>query len=475
LAITIVGLGPGPYRALTLEAVEALAAAKDLYLRTRVHPTVDEFPPTLRWTSFDALYERAADFDALYDEIASVLLERGLSTDVVYAVPGHPLLGEASVQRVLARAAEAGVTTRVVGGLSFAEAALSASGSAGVDQVQLVDALDLPPLVPTLPLLVHQVYKPAVASEVKLALLRLYPPEHAVVVVRGASTAAETVDRLPLATLDRAVVFDHLTTLYVPPLPHEHDYGTLPGMAYLVGRLRRECPWDAKQTHQSLKRYMLEEAYEAAEAIAEADYVALADELGDVLLQVVLHAEIADERGDFDLIDVLHGLCAKLVRRHPHVFGSTEVADAAEVERNWEAIKRGERGDEEQTPSLLDGLPRHHPALVTAQELFKRLSKSGLAPSTDDRADRLRAALEAFAAETDAARRERSLGEILFWLSGLARNAGLDAEDALRGTVGRVAARVRDVEARVRAEGRGPKTWGVAEREELWKESGHLP
>jgi tetrapyrrole methylase family protein/MazG family protein len=189
MAITVVGLGPGPYRALTLEAVEALTAARELYLRTRVHPTVAEFPPGLRWTSFDDLYEHAPSFDALYDAIVERLLERGAQTDVTYAVPGHPLVGEASVQRLLARAPAAGVATRVIGGMSFVEAALAAAALPGVDHLQVADALALPVIAPTVPLLVYQVYKPAVASDLKLALLRLYPPEHPVLVVRGAATA----------------------------------------------------------------------------------------------------------------------------------------------------------------------------------------------------------------------------------------------------------------------------------------------
>src|SRR5688572_25706392 len=165
MPITIVGLGPGPYRALTLEAAEALAAAQELYLRTRVHPTVEEFPPTLRWTSFDDLYDGAASFDALYDEIATRLLERGAQAEITYAVPGHPLVGEASVRRLIERATAAGVPTRVVGGTSFVEAALTAARLPGVDHLQVVDGLALPPIAPIAPLLVYQVYKATVASD----------------------------------------------------------------------------------------------------------------------------------------------------------------------------------------------------------------------------------------------------------------------------------------------------------------------
>jgi tetrapyrrole methylase family protein / MazG family protein len=470
LAITIVGLGPGPYRALTLEAVETLLAASELYLRTRVHPTVDELPATLRWTSFDDLYERAASFDDLYDQIAAQLLERAAEADVTYAVPGHPLIGEASVRRLLERATALGVPTRVVGGMSFAEAALTASGE-GVDHLQVVDALALPSIVPTAPLLVYQVYKPAVASDLKLALLRLYPPEHPALVIRGATTADEAVQRVELAALDRGLVFDHLTSIYVPPLAPDLDFGTMPGLAHIIARLRRPggCPWDREQTHQSLKRYLIEEAYEAVETIEDEDYAALCDELGDLLLQVALHAEMADERGDFDLTDVLRAVTSKLTRRHPHVFGSTVVANAAEVELNWEEIKRRERGGAGPPPSLLDNLPRAHPALMTAQAFVKRVAGAGLDPSDPPSLmATARAALDDFAAATEPTAREASLGRALFALAHLGRRQRVDAEEALRQTTRQLRARLQDLEAVWQASGRAPEQATADEIATLW-------
>ncbi|HEY7062391.1 MAG TPA: nucleoside triphosphate pyrophosphohydrolase [Chloroflexota bacterium] len=475
MPITIVGLGPGAYRALTLEAAEALQAAQELYLRTAQHPTVAELPPNIRWTAFDDLYEQAASFDALYDQIAAILLERGAQADVTYAVPGNPLLGEASVRRLLERAAAAGVPTRVVGGLSFAEAALGAHGVVdGVDQVQVADALALPPIQPTVPLLVHQVYKPAVASELKLALLRVYPPEHEAVVIRAASTAEETVERVPIEALDRGVTFDHLTTVYVPPIPPDEDFGTLTGLAHLVARLRRPggCPWDAQQTHESLKRYILEEAYEAVEALDEGDFPALCDELGDLLLQVALQSELADEHGAFDVVDVLHAICTKLVRRHPHVFGSTVVADAREVELNWEEIKRRERGGDSPPPSLLDGLPRHHPALVTAQAIVKRVLGAGLAPADRDAVlASCEKAMRALREAQEPPVRDTSLGRLLFELAHLARLDGVDAEEALRQANRRFVARVRTLEERCRAAGQEPGQAPPEAIAALWRDT----
>src|SRR5579883_1432810 len=413
MAITIVGLGPGPYRALSLEAAEALQGAGELYLRTAQHSTVAELPASIRWTAFDDLYEQATSFEALYDEIAALLLGRGAKADVTYAVPGHPLIGEASVRRLLERATATGVPTRVIGGMSFAEAALAARGvSPGVDDVQIADAMALPPIAPTVPLLVHQVYKTAVASDLKLALLRLYPPEHEALVIRAATTAQEAVERVAIAALDRGVTFDHLTTVYVPPIPPDEDFGTLTGLAHLVARLRRPggCPWDAQQTHESLKRYILEEAYEAAEA--------------------------------------------------------------REVELNWEEIKRRERGGTGPPPSVLDGLPRHQPALMTSQALVKRLRGADLAPAS--RADTLaasEAALRELAAAETPAAREASLGRALFALAHLARLDGVDAEEALRQANRRLAGRVRAWEERQRASGAAARVPSGDDLAGLWEDA----
>jgi tetrapyrrole methylase family protein/MazG family protein len=239
-----------------------------------------------------------------------------------------------------------------------------------------------------------------------------------------------------------------LTTLYVPPVEPARDFGTFTGLNHLVGRLRQECPWDAKQTHASLKRYILEEAYEAAETIDDEDFPALCDELGDLLLQVALQSTLAEEHDAFDVTDVLNAICTKLVRRHPHVFGTTAVMDAAEVEANWEAIKRRERGELERPPSLLDGLPRHHPALVTADQLLKRIGSVGLAPATESEAvAAARAGLEALAEAREPAARQGALGSLLLVLVQWARLQDVDAEEALRQATRRVAERIRQLEA----------------------------
>ena len=357
--LVVVGLGPGNVDQLTPEARALLTGDLPVIARTRRHPTVERLPESAGWRSFDDLYDTAADFDALYatmlDRLRAALAEAG--GPVVYAVPGHPLFAEATVRAVLA----AGLPARIVPGLSLLDAAAAALQRDPIAEGwQLLDALDLArmleadpfaggslPYLPTRPALVCQVYSRRVASAVKLALMRVLPDDQPVTLVQAAGVPGqERILTLPLHALDRAEgAADHLTSLYVPaqaPLAALRIPQTL---AHITARLRAPggCPWDREQTHRSLLPHAIEEAYEVVEAIESDDPAALAEELGDLLLQVVLHAQLAEEAGDFMLEDVVEAISAKLIRRHPHVFGDLSVSGSAEVLRNWDQIKAAER------------------------------------------------------------------------------------------------------------------------------------
>ena len=192
-------------------------------------------------------------------------------------------------------------------------------------------------------------------------------------------------------------------------------------------------PWDLEQTHQTLVPYVIEEAYEVVDAIEQDDTPGLADELGDLLLQVLLHAEVADQNGEFEWNDVIRGLSAKLLRRHPHVFGEVAVRDADDVVRNWDLLKAAERSDQPQPASALDGIPKSLPALKYAAEQARKASKTGFDwPTRDGTLDKVREELaELLAAETVAERREE-LGDLLWIIAKLAMLDGIDAEEALR-------------------------------------------
>jgi tetrapyrrole methylase family protein/MazG family protein len=294
-------------------------------------------------------------------------------------------------------------------------------------------------LVPERPTLIAQLYDRRAATQAKLALLDSYPPEHPVRVLRASGAADASVEDVPLAELDRWDTFDHLTTLYLPPVPLTLDVRSFEGLRAIIARLRAPeggCPWDLEQTHETLKRFLLEEAYEALDALDEGEPARIAEELGDLLMQVVLHAQVAEDDGEFVIEDVLGSIGAKLVRRHPHVFGEVSVNGASDVIRNWDALKKDERGEQ----PLLDAVPKAMPALAQAQAVQSRASKAGLAPQTRP----LAVSLQAGTLD--------DLGDLLFAVVEHARTRDLDAEEALRLAVRRFRVRVGEAE-RSRASG----------------------
>ncbi|MBN1248347.1 MAG: nucleoside triphosphate pyrophosphohydrolase [Anaerolineae bacterium] len=484
--ITIVGLGPGAIGDLTLEAWDVLKEADEIWLRTLHHPVVKDLPQGVRLHSFDEVYERAERFSDVYREIAERVLELGRrDAGVVYAVPGHPLVGESTVARLLTASKEIGIPVRVVNGLSFVEPALTALGLDALDGLQILDALDFlalhhPPLNPDQPALIAQVYSRAVASELKLVLMNQYADDHPTVLIDGAGTAAESVRHLPLYEIDRHPV-SALSTLYVAALPGVTSFE---GFQETIARLRSPegCPWDREQTHESLRTNLLEECYEVLDAIDASSPSALREELGDLLLQIVLHAQIAVEEGDFYMTDMIAQIDAKLKRRHPHVWGGVDVQGVGDVITNWEAIKRQERdakGTSER--SLLAGIPKALPALAQAAAYADRAGRIGFERVAEDGiwvelpqavahgVGHLMAALQSQSAARSV---DQLLGDLLLVVSDWARRSNIDPESALREANQRFAERFYVLERAARDADRSVDDLSNEEIRRLWTEAG---
>jgi tetrapyrrole methylase family protein/MazG family protein len=473
MSITIVGLGPGDPRHLTREAWGVLLESQEVWLRTARHPTVPHLPAHLALRSFDDLYESAEDFAQVYQAIAERVLELGHRPEgVVYAVPGHPLVGEATVRKVLQMAREAGLPTRVVDGVSFVEVALTALGLDALEPgLQVCDGIEIaalhhPPLNPDLPALIGQVYSRRLASDLKLTLMNQYPDEHPVTLIFAAGTDAQRLVHLPLYELDRQEV-DHLTTLYVPPLP---PVSSFEGFQETVAHLRAPdgCPWDREQTHESLRSNLLEEAYEVAAAIDAGDMEGLREELGDLLLQIVLHAQMATEAGEFRMADVIAAIDRKIKRRHPHVWGNWKAANAQEVLTRWEHLKQEERAGK---GSPLDGVPLAAPALLQAHMYGERTARVGFDwTRPEEVAQKVREEM----AEVESARTpeevEAEIGDLLFAVANWARHLGVEPETALRKANARFAARFRAMEELARQRGLDMTQMSIAELDRLWEE-----
>jgi tetrapyrrole methylase family protein / MazG family protein len=431
MSLTVVGLGPGAPELLTVEAAKTLSSAPALYIRTAHHPVVGQLRTSVSPTFFDYAYDTGETFDQVYEEIAGRLGAASANDEVVYAVPGHPLFGEASTRLLLQR----GLVYRVVAGLSFVEPACAALGIDPIDSaLQLADSLALPEVSPSRPLLVGQVFSRRAASELKLSALRYYPGEHEVSVLHDLSLPEERLRSTPLSALDHDDDFNHLTAVFIPSLVPEQDVRTFSGLRRIVARLRSPegCPWDREQTHESLKSDLLEECYEVLAALDGDDSHHVAEELGDLLNQVMLHTQIASEAGHFELEDVIEAIASKLVRRHPHVFAGLEVAGTGEVLRNWEAIKAAEDLQGEESPTL-ERVPRTLPALHQASLLLERAARTGFRwPEIGDVLAKLAEEVAELESAQSARERSEELGDILINLVNAGRHLGIDAEESLR-------------------------------------------
>jgi tetrapyrrole methylase family protein/MazG family protein len=476
--ITLLGLGPGDPAQLTREAWDVLSKADDVWLRTKQHPAVRGLPSKTKIHSFDDLYENGEDFGSVYAAIVEKVLELGQRPQgVVYAVPGDPFVAEATGPEIARRARSLGLPLKIVSGLSFLEPVFAALGLDPYPCLVLMDALELgdahiPVFPPDMPALVAQIYSRQVASEVKSTLTTVYPDEHPVRLVHAAGTKDELVEEIPLFEIDRSEHIGLLTALYLPPLGEGTSFEAF---QELVAHLRAPdgCPWDREQTHASLRMHLMEEAYEALEAMDSGNPGEMAEEFGDLLLQIVLNAQIASEEGEFNMADVLKGIYDKIVRRHPHVFGDTQLDGVQGVLKNWEKLKAAERAEgTEPEKGLLDGVPRSLPALGQAQEYQDRAARVGFDwPEISGVLDKIAEEIQEVREATNEAELTAELGDLFFALVNLSRWKKVDAESTLRTTNLRFKTRFAHVERGAKKQGRKLQEMTLDEMETLWQQA----
>jgi len=461
--ITVLGLGSGS--SLTAQAQVLLAAATRVYVHMRAHPANRMLPEHVAVEDFDAVYERAERWSTVPHTIAAMLLARAAQEEnPIFAVPGHPLIGNRVVQQLRTLARQQNVIVCIVGGASLVEPVCELIDGA-TDGLQVVDALalladpDFPPaaddgqrpwselqgvgpytppvvpfpLQPTQPALLCSPDRRMMPKLVERLCLR-YPPTHAVQII---TTDGDAFQAQP-STLEqlRGADLDAIVGLYVEPLAIHDDVHAVQGLNWVTARLLGPagCPWDREQTHQSLRRYLLEEAHEVLEAFDAQDWDAVSEELGDLLLQIVLHSEMARQAGRFGWGDVTAHITQKLIRRHPHVFGELAVSGSGEVLRNWEAIKAQERAAKgAERKSLLDGVPQSLPALAAAQLIGAKAAKVGFDwPDVDGVWAKIGEELDEIR-RAEPHERSEEFGDLLFVLARLGSWLDVDVEAALRG------------------------------------------
>lgn len=476
-SIKVVGMGPGDFGSMTVEAWETIQKAEPLILRTAIHPTAEEIARRgIPFSSYDGQYEQAENFETLYAVIANDLIARAKAgEEIVYAVPGSPLVAERTVVLLRELSTKENIQFTVLPGMSFTEPLCARLGLDPVEGLLIMDAADLDRIPMDWPtgVIVTQVYSPAVASEAKLALMDFLPDDYEIVIAQRIGLPEENIQRIPLYMLDRQPDIDHLTSLFVPPLPRAARFDFSP-LVDIMRQLRAPggCPWDRVQTPESLRKHILEEAYEVVEAIDLKDAHLLAEELGDLLLQIVFQARIAEEAGGFSMQDVVNGITEKLVRRHPHIFGDVQVSDAAAVLVNWEAIKRKEKPERK---SCLDGIPKDLPALMSAAKLQGKAADVGfdwgnLAPVIEKCSEEWHELLSAVE-EKNTEHIEEELGDLLFAVVNLSRFLKVNGELALLAANRKFKRRFRFVEKKVEIAGGDWKKYTLDELDMFWNEA----
>lgn len=446
-SITVIGLGPGGSGDITEASVAALRQADRILVRTERHPTVERVRAEVEQTGaelgfFDQVYNEADAIEDVYRTIADQLVSTAADgRATVYAVPGSPLVLERSVAHLRN---DERVDIKLVPSLSFLDVAWARLGIDPIEErVRLIDghtfAADAAGDVG--PMLVAHTHAAWVLSDIKLAIDA--DDSMKAIVLQRLGTDDEHIFEVPWSELDQAVEADHLTSIFLPAVAAPVA-GELMATVNLMHRLRSECPWDQEQTHESLRRHLIEETYEVVEAIDDLgadpsldDYAHLEEELGDLWFQILFHAELATEAGAFSVADVARTVHDKLVSRHPHVFGDVEAADAAAVLANWETNKMAEK----QRESVMDGIPPALPSLALAEKILKKASRLGI-PAPDAWVEEQLA----IANELSGSAGEAELGHVLFGIVERARTLGLDPDRALRSAALAVRDRVRDAE-----------------------------
>ncbi|RHW31739.1 nucleoside triphosphate pyrophosphohydrolase [Lysinibacillus yapensis] len=477
--LTVIGLGAAELDQLQIGVYKKLKSAQKIYVRTMDHPVIAELQEEgIQFESFDSVYEKHDTFFPVYEEIAETLIEAAEAEPVMYAVPGHPLVAEQTVQLLIEAEKQGKISLKIEGGQSFLDPIFGALKIDPIDGFQLLDgtSFSIHDVNMQSHVLIAQVYDVFSASEVKLSLMEKYRDDYPVTIVTAAGSSAESLKTVPLYELDQSVEVNNLTTLYVPPVEDDlealRDWRTF---RKIVATLRgpNGCPWDQKQTHESLKKYLLEEAHEFLQAIDEEDDFGMVEELGDVLLQVFLHAQIGEDSGYFNLEEVLASISEKMIRRHPHVFGDVSVQDADEVVANWNAIKKQEKG--EQTGSLLKGEYRAASSLQTAYNYQKKAASVGFDwPNEDGAWEKFIEEWNEFKEEVtngNPASRLDELGDVLFTIVNIARFYKISPEEAMIHANAKFARRFLYVEEKVVNSGAEFQDFTLEQLDAFWQEA----
>lgn len=477
--IKIIGLGPGDPNGLTLGALNALKESSNVYFRTEKHPTVEYIKKLgVKFNTYDELYETVESFDEIYDRIPKELIEKYKdSKELVYAVPGHPLIAEESVANLMELCEKENIEYKILPAVSCIDVIVDKLKIDPAEGLKIVDAFEIDNQIldKRSGTIITEIYNPIVASEVKLKLFEYYNDETEIVYCRAVGIEGEeSIRRIPLYELDMQEDIDYLTSIYIPKdLNNKKDIYDLINLVDIL-RGKNGCPWDREQTHESIKNALVEESYEVIDAIDKQDDNGMVEELGDVLLQVVFHASLGKEDGYFNLTDIIETVYNKMVYRHPHVFKDVQVENSKEVLKNWDELKKSEKGFNTLTEEL-NGIATALPSLIRAAKVQKKAKKVGFDWNKVDEAiekvkEELNEVIDVYKSG-NVDRITEEIGDLLFSCVNVARFLNVNGEEALNKTTNKFIKRFSYIENYAIKNGLNLKEMTLENMDKLWDEA----
>lgn len=471
--IQIIGLGAGSLEDLTLKAHKALKENIPTFARTERHPIVKELKEEIEIKCFDEFFEKYETFDEVYEKITDNILELVQTHKKInYCTAGSPYYGDIVTKKLINEYKDK-INIIIIDGMSFLDKCIKLSGFSDYKSIKVLDCLEADEFsfdVNSLNI-ITQVYDLEMASQLKLKLMETYPDD---IVILNIDVLEENVKKMPLFMLDQEKNYGFSTYFCILPIEiSENTVYNITNLCRIVKILRGPdgCPWDRKQTHESIRQNLIEEAYEVVDAIDNNDIDNLIEELGDLLLQVVFHAELGSEDGYFNFKDIVTNVCKKMYSRHPHVFGDVKAANAEEALKSWESSKKKEKNLETYTDNLKN-VPKALSPLSRSYKIQKRAAEVGFDwPDAEGAVLKIKEELFEFMEEyknSNIENMEEEFGDLLFALVNFARFVKINPDVALNKTINKFINRFEYIETHAK---NNLKEMTLEEMDELWEQS----
>lgn len=471
--IQIIGLGAGSIDEITLKAHKALNENIPTFARTERHPVIRRLQEEIEIKCFDNFFEKYETFDEVYEKITDNILELVKKHGKInYCTAGSPYYGDIVTKKLINEYKDE-INIIIIDGMSFLDKCIKLSGFSDYKTIKVLDCLEADEFSFDINSfsIVTQVYDSEMASQLKLKLMETYPDDVSVLKI---DVLEENVREMPLFMLDQEKNYGFSTYFCILPIEiSKNTVYNVTNLCRIVKILRGPdgCPWDMKQTHESIRQHVIEEAYEVVDAIDNDDIDNLIEELGDLLFQVVFHSELGSEEGYFNFSDVVTNICKKMYSRHPHVFGDIKADNVDEALRTWEASKQKEKNLRSYTDNLKN-VPKALSPLSRSYKIQKRAAEAGFDwPDAKGAILKVKEELFEFMEEyenSNSERMEEEFGDLLFALVNFARLVKINPDVALNRTINKFISRFEYIETHSKKD---LKQMTLEEMDELWEES----